>query len=155
MIEYIEKHDFSAAADAFESGARNPKALPWMHVMAAAMRQRSGNINTARYLWTQILNNTENANIKENAVRHLASLRVDEDIEHLDPLLLAYRSRFGSDARSWQDLVSAGYLPGVPVDPTGAPYVLKGDHVEVKDAGPFPFIERGRPAGQSVFDPLR
>jgi len=155
MVEYLERRDFTAAADAFDAGARNPKALPWMHVMAAAMRQRSGDYNTARYLWTQILNNTDNQNIKDNAIRHLASLRVDEDIEHLDALVGQYKNRFGANPARWQDMISAGFLPGVPADPSAQPYVLKPGHVEVKDARPFPLIERGRPEGQSVFDPLR
>jgi hypothetical protein len=126
-----------------------------MRVMAAAMRQRAGNRETARYLWAQILTNSDNAAIKDNALRHLASLRVDEDIEHLDALIADYRARYGSDPGRWQDLIGAGFLPGVPADPSGAAYVLKPGHAEVKDARPFPFIERGRPPGQSVFDPLR
>ena len=155
MVEYLERRDFTAAADAFEAGARNPKALPWMRVMAAAMRQRSGNYDTARYLWTQILNNTDNQNIKDNAIRHLASLRVDEDIEHLDALIGEYKNKFGTIPARWQDMISVGFLPGVPADPSNQAYVLKPGHVEVRDARPFPFIARGRPEGQSVFDPLR
>lgn len=155
MVEYLERRDFSAAADAFAAGAKNPHAASWMRVMAAAMRQRSGDYDTARYLWTQILNNTDNPSIKDNAIRHLASLRVDEDIEHLDALIGDYKHKFGANPARWQDLIAAGFLPGVPADPSNQPYVLKPGHVEVKDAGPFPFIERGRPPNQSVFDPLR
>jgi hypothetical protein len=33
--------------------------------------------------------------------------------------------------------------------------MLKNGKVEVEDASAFPFIERGRPEGQSVFDPLQ
>jgi tetratricopeptide (TPR) repeat protein len=155
MIHYMERKDYTSAADAFERGAQNPKALSWMKVMAAAMRQRSGDIQTARYLWTQILRSTEDKMIQDNARNHLASLDVDEDILHLDELVAQYKSKNGEYPQSWADMVAAGLVRGVPADPTGTAYVLKGDHVEVRDATPFPFLERGRPPGQSVFDPVQ
>jgi tetratricopeptide (TPR) repeat protein len=155
MIQYTERHDFNAAAEAFERGAQNPKALPFVKVMAAAMRQRSGDINTARYLWTQILQNTDDKLIKDNAIKHLASLRVDEDVSRLEQVVSDYIAKTGSAPTSWRDLIAARYLRGVPRDPTSTPYVLKDGKVEVEDASPFPFIERGRPEGQSAFDPLR
>jgi tetratricopeptide (TPR) repeat protein len=155
MIHYTERHDFNAASEAFERGAQNPKALPFIKVMAAAMRQRSGDINTARYLWTQILENTDDKLIKDNAIKHLASLRVDEDVSRLEQVVTAYKAKTSTTPNSWRDLINAGYLRRVPTDPTNTPYVLRDGKVEVQGASAFPFIERGRPGGQSVFDPVR
>jgi hypothetical protein len=155
MIHYMERKDFTAAAEAFERGSQNPNALSWMKVMAAAMRQRGGDIETARYLWTQIRDSTQDKLIKDNAENHLLSLRVEEDLFHLDEWVAEYKARHGNYPRNWADMVAAGMVRGVPADPTGAAYLLKGDHVEVRDARPFPFLERGRPAGQSMFDPVQ
>ena len=155
MIHYVERHDFTAAAEAFERGAQNPNAAPFMKVMAAATRQRSGDVDTARYLWTQILQNTGDKLIKDNAIKHLASLRVDDDIAHLEQLAETYKSKTGFAPTSWRDLISAGFIGGVPVDPNGKAYVLKDGKVEVQDTSAFPFIARGQPEGQTVFDPLR
>ncbi|MDQ3070498.1 MAG: hypothetical protein M3R55_12320, partial [Acidobacteriota bacterium] len=37
--------------------------------------------------------------------------------------LARYRAQAGAPA-SWLDLIRAGWLPGVPLDPAGHPYVL-------------------------------
>jgi tetratricopeptide (TPR) repeat protein len=148
MIHYIERHDVNAAAEAFERGAKHPNALPWMKVIAATMRQRSGDMKTAQYLWTQILENSDNKLIRDNAINHLASLRVDEDIAHLEQLVEVYKAKTGFTPATWRELINAGFLKGVPSDPTNRPYVLKNGKVEVQDASAFPFIERGRPENQ-------
>lgn len=154
MVQYMERHDFAAAAQAFERGAQHPKAAPWMKVMAAAMSQRSGDATTAAYMWKQIFENTEDRNIKDNAIKHLASLRVDQEISKIEEVVADYAAKHHAPPHGWNDLIAAGYLRGVPTDPTGHGYVLKDGKVEVQDARPFPFINKGRPPGQSVFDPL-
>jgi tetratricopeptide (TPR) repeat protein len=149
IIHYIERHDYAAAAQAFERGAQHPQAAPWLKVMAAAMRERSGDVNTARYLWTQIYENSQDTNIKVNALKHLASLRVDEDILHLEEFIGEYQRRHGRVPTSFRDLAEFG-LGGTPLDPTGQPYVLRNGHVEVRDTKDFPFITRGLPPGQKA-----
>ena len=147
IIHYIERHDYTAAADAFARGARNPKAAPWLQVMAATMRERSGDVNTAAYLWKQIYDNSEDKNIKANALKHLASLRADEDIRHLDEFVAEFEKRHGRAPTSFRELAEFG-LGGTPLDPTGRPYVLRNGHVEVQDMKDLPFITRGLPPGQ-------
>lgn len=149
IIHYIERHDYAAAAQAFERGAQHPQAAPWLKVMAAAMRERSGDVNTARYLWTQIYENSEDKNIKVNALKHLASLRVDEDVLHLEEFVSEYQRRHGRVPTNFRDLAEFG-LGGTPLDPAGQSYVLRNGHVEVRDAKDFPFITRGLPPGQKA-----
>jgi hypothetical protein len=147
IIQYIERHDYTAAAEAFERGAQHPNAAPWLRVMAAAMRERSGDVSTAAYLWKQIFENSEDKNIKLNALKHLASLRVDEDVRHLEEYIAQYQQRHGRAPTSFRELAEFG-LNGTPLDPAGQPYVLRNGHVEVHDTKDFPFITRGLPPGQ-------
>lgn len=149
MIHFLERKDYTRAAEAFERGAQHPKALPWMRVMAAAMRERGGDVNTARYLWLQTYENTEDRFIKDNAAKHLLALRVDQDVEQLERLVEQFRARHGRAPQSVGELVAAGLLPGTPVDPSGAPYVIRDGRVLVQDATPFPFITRGLKDGES------
>jgi hypothetical protein len=86
-------------------------------------------------------------------MRHLASLRVDEDIRHLEEFIAEYQRRHGHAPTAFHDLAEFG-LRGTPLDPTGQPYILRNGHVEVRDMKDFPFITRGLPPGQRSQSPL-
>jgi len=150
-IEYIERHDYKAAAEAFEKGSKIPGALPWMGVMAAIMAQHGGELGTARYLWQHIYESSNDKSIKENAIRHLAALKVDEEVEYLEGLVREYRENTGRAPANWLQMISAGYLRRLPTDPLGTPYMLTPDgRVEVQDADSLPFITRGLPPGKEA-----
>jgi tetratricopeptide (TPR) repeat protein len=149
FIHYSERQDYPAAADAFERGSRVPGAHPWLRVMAAATRQKGGDIETARFLWTKIYESTEDKMVKETALMRLAALRVDSDIAYIEGLIQRYRAQSGANPHSWQQLIAAGYIGGVPADPTGAAYRLIPDgRVEVQDPDKLPFIQKGLPPGR-------
>jgi hypothetical protein len=150
-IHYIERKDYKAAAQAFEQGSRIPGARPWMKIMAAIMAQHGGEIATSRYLWEHIYESTTDKNIRENAVRHLAALKVDEEVDYLEALVRQYRENTGNLPASWFQMISTGYLTRLPVDPLGNPYKLTPDgRVEVQDVDSLPFITRGLPPGKEA-----
>lgn len=153
FIHYSERQDYLAAAHAFERGAQVPGAHPWLKVMAAAARQRGGDIETARYLWTRIYESTEDKMVKETALTRLAALRVDSDVLYLQSLTRKYAEHFGGYPARWDQLIAAGYVQGVPVDPTMAPYRLMPDgRIEVADPKKLPFIRYGLPPGQQPLE---
>jgi len=144
FIHYFERHDYDAAADAFERGARVPGAYPWMKVMAAQMSQHAGKLQTARFLWSSLYQTTDNDDIRANAARHLQALQVDEDVAELEKLTAAFRDRTGRWPGNWGEMVTGGYLRGVPLDPNHKPYRLAPDgRVLVQDPEDLPFITRG------------
>ncbi|MBI2682413.1 MAG: hypothetical protein HYX26_04220 [Acidobacteriales bacterium] len=153
FVEYEERKDVIAAADAFEAGSRVPGALPWMKVMAAAMRQKGGEIDTARYMWTNIYESSDDPLIKQNAVYRLIALRIDEDVLNLEKMAAEYQKRNGSYPANWQQVIGMGWLKGMPVDPSKTPYRLMADgRVEVQEYQRFPFITRGLPAGKQSIE---
>jgi hypothetical protein len=153
FIHFIERHDYKAAADAFERGSKVPGAHPAMKTMAALMEQRAGNTQTARLLWTTIYESSDDENIRKNALTRLVALKVDESVWQLEAMTKAYFERTGKYPASWQDLIAMKWLRGVPTDPSGTAYVLTPDgHVVVQDPQKFPFIQRGIPAGMSAVD---
>lgn len=142
FIHYIERHDYEAAAKAFETGSQNPNALPWMKTMAARMRERSGDLETARYMWTNIYETSTQTTMKENAREHLIAIKVQDDLQHLRPVLASYTQRNGVCPANWQQVIGAGLLPGSPLDPADNPYQLvTGCRVRVKDASKFPALD--------------
>jgi tetratricopeptide (TPR) repeat protein len=145
-IEYDRK-DYAAASSAFERGSKVPGAAPAMAVMAAAVAQHGGEIQTARLLWTQLYNTTVSRSIRVNAIKHLEALRVDEDVASLEQVLQRYEQSFGHYPATWAELRASGWS-GSNIDPLGQAYVLKPDgRVEVQDPDQFPFISRGLPVG--------
>ena len=146
FIQYLGQHDYLGAAKTFEEGSKVPNAHPWMRIMAAKMLSDAGNIETARYMWQNIYNESTDKNLKQNAELHLASLVVDEEIPQLESLISEFRMRAGRNPSSWRELIASGLLRSIPRDPTGASYVLRDDgHVVVGDWKKLPFIQKGKP----------
>jgi len=141
FIHYMDRQDYKAAEEAFRKGSEVPGALPWMKTMAARMAEKRKDTGTALALWQTIYNSTHDKALKSTATLHLDSLRADADINELERRVQLYREKIGANPSQWADLVRAGLLPGIPVDPTGLQYVLgTSGRVDVQDPGRFKFL---------------
>jgi tetratricopeptide (TPR) repeat protein len=141
FIHYQDRHDFRAAQEAFEKGSEIPGALPWMKVMAARMAEDAEDIQTAIALWTAVYENNSNKDVKNTALIHLKSLRADVDMVELERRVHIYRQLTGQSPANWLEMVRAGLLTGIPVDPTGTPYILSHDGaVQVQNPNDFPYL---------------
>jgi len=145
---YYDLKDYSKASDAFERGSRTPKAHPFMKIMAAQAAQHGGEPRTAQMLWTSVYDSTQDAYIRENAKSHLVSLTADLQCEELDQIVDAYRQRTGRNPAGFVDLVRAGMLRGIPLDPMGNEYQLdnQGNAFGSQPAD-FPYSEKALPPG--------
>src|SRR5947209_4856140 len=147
-IHYFDRKDYKAAEQAFEKGSEHPQALSWMKVMAATMAQHAGEPATAMEIWKRLYETTQDGMIRENALQHMAALRVDQDIPELERRVANYRQIRGHLPSNWYELIRAGIVPGVPQDPTGTPYKLMPDgKVQVENPDVLPFITDGLPPG--------
>ena len=124
FIYYWDLKDYLAAARAFQAGSERPGAMEWMRVMAAQVAAQGGQLATSRFLWSEIARQAGNEQIRKNAEDHLIAIEAEEEITRLDELIALYNSRQGRPARSFQALVTAGYLRALPRDPLGVPYIL-------------------------------
>jgi len=149
FIHFVERKDYRAAAAAFQRGSEVPNAHPWMRVLAAAMAQFGGDTRTARFLWQRIYESTQDKLIRSNAVKRLRALEVDEVVPQLEAVVQLYQQRTGHLPASFMEMLSAGYLRALPVDPLGYPYKLMPDgRVEVQSPDDLPFITKGLPPGE-------
>ena len=148
FLNYMELHDPAGAAQAFQRGADIPHSHPFLRVLAAAMAQHAGERQTARALWMTTYQTTDDRMIKENAVKHLRALDVDDEVIQLQQVVDTYREKTGTPPASMAELVQAGYLRGIPVDPLGRPFKIVDGRVEVADPTALPFITEGLPTGQ-------
>ena len=148
FVYYINLKDYQKAAEVFERGSKLPNAHPFMRVLAAQMAQHAGEFDTARMLWSATYQNTQDKQIRANAVEHLRALRVDEDVTHLQEAVTRFGQRTGRLPASMAELLTAEGSHGIPVDPDGHPYKLTPEgRVEMRVPDDFPFATRGLPPG--------
>jgi len=151
-IYWLELKDASKAADAFDRGSKIPGAQPWMRVMAAALAGHAGETETAIYMWTNILKSSNDPTLKANAINRLRCLRVDSEVKILQDRVDQFSQANGHVPSRWDELISAGLLRQLPVDPKNNPYQLIAGRVQVARPDLFPFITRGLPPGHQVAD---
>ena len=128
-------------------GSEVPGALPWMKVMAARMAEHGQDPAQPLICGKSIYDSAADKQLKDTAEKHLISLRVESELDLLERIAQEYYRRRGSYPEESSDLIKAGLLRGVPVDPNGVPYRLRLDGtVQVADTKKTIYLERhGKP----------
>lgn len=148
FVYYTELKDYKKASEVFAHGAQVPNAHPFMKVMAAQMAEHAGDFNTARMLWSATFETSHETNIRRNALEHLRSIQVDEDVTILQAAVTRFGERTGRLPASMAELTAAEHRPAIPVDPDGTPYKLTPEgRILVETPENFPFITKGMPPG--------
>ena len=127
FLYYWRLRDYSNAAAAYLAGSKNPKAPLWVKLMAARVADKGGSLETSRMIWSELYESTTDPNIRKNALQQLRGLKAQEDETRLDELAERYRQRLGRYPASVREILAAGMLAGVPVDPAGFEYVMGPD----------------------------
>jgi tetratricopeptide (TPR) repeat protein len=148
FIYYTELKDFKKAAEAFERGSQVPDAHPFLKVLAANTAQHAEDYATARLLWSAAYQNSNEGDIRQNALDHLRAIQVDEDVTNLQNAVTRFVQANKRIPTSLWEIAAAEHLAGIPVDPDGIPYELSIDgQVLVATPDDFPFIKKGTPPG--------
>jgi len=154
FIYYTELKDFKKASEAFQKGSQIADAHPFLKVLAANTAEHAEDFATARLLWSAAYQNSNEANIRQNALEHLRAIQVDEDVTNLQNAVTRFVDKNGRIPTSLWEIASAEHLPGVPVDPDGVPYELSLDgQVLVANPDEFAFIKKGTPPGYTPGPP--
>ena len=135
---YWQQRDYQAASEMYGRGAQVPGAPAWMQAMKAKMAADGGSRTTAREIYTRMLEQSTEDQVKDMARRRLLQLDSLEQRDALRKILSGYQTRVGRCPSSWRELAHVFSAVGVPVDsssapldPTGMPYVLRTDTCEV------------------------
>ncbi len=129
FVHYWWRHDYTQAADWFARAAKFPGGPFWLTTMAATTLAEGGNRQSSRILWQQFALAAETEPLRNEAYRRLQQLDAMDQLDSLRRVIRAYRDRQGVAPSGWSDLVRAGYLKGLPIDPLGTPYVLQNGEV--------------------------
>jgi hypothetical protein len=122
FVHYWSIGDAVAAADWFRRAAAQPGSPDWLMPVAAAMLTKGNDRASARFLWQQILQSDQDW-LRRNAERSLMQLDALDQIDALNRLITATGKPDGQPY-SWEALVRARRLRGIPLDPTGTPYEI-------------------------------
>lgn len=124
FIYYWNLHDYQRAAEWFNRGADQPGAPWWLRTYAAVMLTRGGDRQASRAMWQQLRESTDNDWLRNTAGLRLLQLDALDQIDTLERMVREYQSRAGRRPSSWEQMIAARLLGGIPADPSGTPYTL-------------------------------
>jgi tetratricopeptide (TPR) repeat protein len=146
FLYYMKLKDYDKAAAAYLETSKIPGASQLFKVLAARIATKGGALDTSRMIWSEIYETTQDEKIKKHALEELKGLKAQSDEMQLDQLAQDYHSRFARYPQSTRDLVEAGMIKGVPLDPDGFPYVFGADGKSQLDPKSTVTIDQGAPA---------
>ena len=124
FVHYWWRHDYKAAADWFLKASQVSGAPWWLRSLAANTLAQGGDRASSRLMWQKLYETAEIDWLRKDAERRLTQLLALDQIDRLQEVVVLFTARRGATPGSWRALVAAGLLPGLPVDPSGVPYVL-------------------------------
>ncbi len=129
--------NFQKASDVYERGSQVPGSPPFMKLMAALMKTQGGSLDTARQIYSQMLEQAVDQQSKDIAKARLAELDTLDETDAINNALKSFAEKNGGCPRTLSEilpLLSGVRLPsgsdfhldknGGLVDASGTPYVL-------------------------------
>ncbi|MEW5806008.1 MAG: hypothetical protein AB1756_01440 [Acidobacteriota bacterium] len=120
----FQMKDFSRAAYYFEKAMKAPDVHPSIKRMYAGMFERMGNRETAYGYWLEIYRTSHEDEYARNiAWMHVHDLKIEIDLAKINEAIGQFQSKHGRRPARLGDLVTAGFLPEIPLDPNGKEYI--------------------------------
>ena len=138
FVYYWWLKDYTKAAEYFEKASALPGAPNWLRTMAGTTLLVGGDRAAARTLWGELYKTADVDWLRRTAETRLAQLQALDEIDVLTERVAAATARLGRTPATWQEVVAAGALGGVPLDPANVTYVLGPDgQVALSQASPL------------------
>ncbi len=136
---------YNEAAETYGKGSQITGSAPFMKMMAATMKTEGGSRETARAIYRQMLEGTEDEQVRITAERRLLELDSLDEREAIDRALNEFHEKAGRCANNFGEILPMLIKVKLPenrdfrinnanqlVDPTGAPYVLDKENCRVR-----------------------
>ena len=123
FVYYWHLHDYKSAANAFQHASEKPGAPSWLRPLAAVTLAEGGHRGASRALWQQLAQSDEPW-LRASAGLRLAQLDAMDTIESLQARVQAFRGARPGEPVTWDRVVAARLLPGIPLDSSGTPFAL-------------------------------
>lgn len=132
FVYYWDVGDFETAAQWFARASKVPGAPEWLVPLAATTLATGGDRVSSRFLWKQIYDSAQEDWLKREAERRLAQLAAMDELDAVNAAVAQWSAAHPGYEITWEALVRAGVLRGIPVDPTGVPFVLSSTQPAVE-----------------------
>jgi tetratricopeptide (TPR) repeat protein len=136
---YWQQNRFEEASAAYAAASRVEGAPAWLAAMSAQMATKGGSRDTARAIYQSMYQQTDDEQMKRLALARLLQLQSLDEMDALSSLVAAQRARTGRCPQAWREVAPALRAArfqidssAAPLDPSGAPYLLKPDRCEVE-----------------------
>jgi len=124
FVEYWWHDDPKAAADWFLRGSKLSTAPNWLQPLAASVLAEGGDHLAARVLWTQLAQTAEQEWMRRTARTRLQQIDAQAVIDQLQPIVNSFYDKANRFPTGWDEMTRAGFVRGIPLDPTGVAYTL-------------------------------
>jgi hypothetical protein len=135
FIYYWHENNPAKAAEWFKRGGELPGSPWWLRTYAAVMLTKGGDRRASRAMWSNLLATSDNDWVRKSAQTRLMQLDALDQIDVLQRVRDEFTRRRGRLPESWDELIRAGLLRGVPLDPTGQPYTINFANGKITVAG--------------------
>ena len=142
---YWKLGQYEEAAANYEIGSQITGAAPFMKLMAASMKTEGGSRETARAIYRQMLDSSDDEQVQITANRRLKGLDSLDQRDVIDRSLVDFKERTGRCPGNFSEIFSALMKIALPgenkflidrsnqlIDPSGAPYLLDRENCRVK-----------------------
>lgn len=126
-IRYFVLNDPAGGGEEMARSSRLPGAPVYLPRLAARMLAEGRAPDTALDLLSQMIAGETDPGRRGALERRYAEVLVERDIQRLEDAVSAYRARYGEIPGTPADLVRAGILASLPVDPGGGSYRIAPD----------------------------
>jgi hypothetical protein len=134
FVYYWHLRDYKTAASYFQRAADIEGAPTWLRPLAAVTLAEGGHRAASRTLWEQLAQSEEDW-LRDSARLRLAQLEAMDTIDALRARVDQYRRQHPGQPVTWDRLVAARVLPGVPLDSSGTPFALDPETGYITVAG--------------------
>jgi len=126
-VYYFDMKDYTKASDAFLAGSKYPGTPPWMKTMAAKIAAEGESLETSYALWQDIYETVADKDVHRNAGEHMLMLQALIEMRKINERADQFERKTGKQPKNMSDLVDAGLLSRLPLDPMHFPYVIGED----------------------------
>lgn len=139
---YWRLGDFEKASEVYATGAKIPNAPKFLQMMTAKVKADGGSRETARSVYRQMIEETEDENIKETAALRLLQLDSLDEQDVINPVLHKFQTATARCVNDWREIYSQLRVQKIsnnnslrfdsttfaPLDPTNIPYLLNTEN---------------------------
>lgn len=115
--------DYAAAGRAYQAAADRPGAPDLAVRLAGVSFAKLGDRETARQVWSSLLDE-DNEVLVRIAERSLLNLDMEDAQDLLTDAVIRFHAAAGRAPGGWPEVVAAGLIERVPVDPFGGAYLF-------------------------------